>query len=114
MYASFMTEPSGEDSVDLRDDTSIPKSGAGSRGTLINPISLTCAETEYMPYVGGQTKILSRPGMQKQRSKASIASSLPTPTKIFSGVMLLFVWVCLFRKVVLVRIRISVEAKEID
>lgn len=88
-------DASGEKSVDVIAGTSIAKSGAGSNGTFTRPTSFTCAETEYMPYVGGQTRILSRPGTQKQRRSASIASSLPTPTNRVSGVSVLGVcsWV---------------------
>ena len=95
---SFMVEASGDERVDVIAGTSIPNSGPGRRGILTSPMSFTCADTEYIPYVGGQTRILSFPGTQKQRSKASIASSLPTPTNRFSGVMFLVVWACVFRR----------------
>src|SRR5690242_15247259 len=62
------------------------KVGAGRRGMEVSAMSLECAETVYIPYVGGQTRILSREGAQKQRRRQSIASSLPTPRKRFSGV----------------------------
>jgi hypothetical protein len=86
-YINLILEASGPESVEVIAGTSISNSGAGSNGTFTSPTSFTCAETEYMPYVGGQTRILSRAGTQKQRSRASIASSLPTPTNKFVGVM---------------------------
>lgn len=58
-----------------------------SRSTLTTSTSLTCALTLYMPYVGGHVRILSFPGRQKHRSRASIASSEPTPRNRFSGLM---------------------------
>lgn len=82
---SFIFAPSGLDNVVVIEGMSSANVGAGSKGILTSPMSFTCAETEYIPYVGGQTRILSFPGTQKHRSKASIASSLPTPTKRFSG-----------------------------
>lgn len=91
-------EASGEESVDVMAGISRANSGAGSKGTLTKPTSLTWADTEYMPYVGGQTRILSRPGTQKHRNKASIASSLPTPTNKFSGARVFGVCACVFRR----------------
>jgi len=40
----------------------------------------------------------SRPGMQKQRRRASMPSSLPTPTKRLAGVSFLAVWACVVRR----------------
>src|SRR2546423_1366971 len=67
-----------------------------SNGTCTISTSLTCALTAYMPYVGGHVSILSLPGMQKHRSKASIASSDPTPQNKFSGFSVFFVWTLVF------------------
>lgn len=84
MYTSFM------EGVD--DNTSLMASGRRrkllevSRGTLTMLMSFICALTEYMPYVGGQVRIWSCPGVQKQRRRASMTSSEPTPTKSLSGV----------------------------
>ncbi len=55
------------------------------KGTDTMPISFTLAETLYMPYVGGVMRILSLPGIQKTLIKRSMASSLPTPMKIWLG-----------------------------
>ena len=46
--------------------------------------SLTVAQIEYIPYVGGQINILSFPGTQTQRNNMSILSSDPTPRHKFS------------------------------
>ena len=98
MYINFIVAASGEVRVERIEGTSRPNDGAGNKGILTRPMSFTCADTEYMPYVGGQTRILSRPGTQKQRSRASIASSLPTPTKRFSGVRDFGVWMWVLRR----------------
>ena len=55
------------------------------RGTERTEMSLTCAETVYIPYVGGQTRIEDAPGGQKTRINVSMASSEPTPTKRLDG-----------------------------
>ena len=70
--------------VSIRSGNSAP--GVGSSGTVTRLTSLMCAETEYIPYVGGQVRSLDFPGVQKQRSSVSIHSSEPTPTKRFAGV----------------------------
>src|SRR5665213_940458 len=44
------------------------------RGTWTIATSFTSALTAYIPYVGGHVKILSFPGTQKHRNRASIAS----------------------------------------
>ena len=75
----------------LVDSASLTASGRSakrafvSRGTVVMATSFTCALTEYIPYVGGQISILSRPGVQKQRMMLSMASSEPTPTKRLAG-----------------------------
>src|ERR1700733_7568903 len=66
-------------------------------GTCTISTSLTCALTAYMPYVGGHVSILSLPGTQKHRSRASIASSDPTPQHKFSGLSAFLVWTHVFR-----------------
>lgn len=98
IYIIFMVWDSGEERVVMMEGTSSPNPGAGRRGILTSPMSFVCADTEYMPYVGGQTSILSTEGMQKQRSRASIASSLPTPTKRFAGVRGVEEWICVLRR----------------
>jgi len=51
-----------------------------SSGTLTIPTSLTCAQTAYIPYVGGVVKIFSLPpGTTHTLISISITSSLPTP-----------------------------------
>src|ERR1700712_3361933 len=95
---SLIFAASGDDSVDAIAGTSSENSGAGSKGILTSPTSFTFADTAYIPYVGGQTTILSLPGTQKQRRSASIASSLPTPRNRFSGVISLEVWRWVLRR----------------
>ncbi len=94
-YASLMLE-SCESAFEMA-GTSRSKLGV-CRGTFTREMSFTCADTLYMPYVGGQVRILSLPGTQKARIKASIASSEPTPQKRWAGVMFLEVWVWVLRR----------------
>jgi len=61
----------------------ILKSNSSVSGTSTMPTSLIFAQTLYIPYVGGVVIIASSPGLQKILISKSIASSLPTPTKIF-------------------------------
>ena len=84
--------------ADMMSGTSMAKSRDDINGALKISTSLTCAETAYMPYVGGQVRIWSMPGRQKHRRRASMASSLPTPTKRCSGVSVLVVWLWVLRK----------------
>ena len=56
------------------------------RGTFTRDMSLIWALTLYMPYVGGQTRILSMEGRQKARRRASMVSSEPTPKQRLRGV----------------------------
>ncbi len=60
------------------------KSGPDS-GTLRTPAFWMSAYTWYMPKVGGQITMSSRPGRQKQRMSRSIASLVPRVTKVSSG-----------------------------
>ena len=71
---------------------------SGNKGTETMEMSFMHADTLYIPYVGGQVRIEEVPGMQKQRSMASIASSEPTPTNRFEGVRVLEVWVFVLRR----------------
>jgi hypothetical protein len=89
---SFIGLGCDDESVERIASTSRSNVGAGSRGTLTSATSFTHADTLYIPYVGGQTRIDSCAGTQKQRRRASIASSEPTPRKRFSGVSVRGVW----------------------
>jgi hypothetical protein len=52
-----------------------------------------------MPYVGGQMRIESLPGVQKARMRASIAWTLPVPRKmLWSGVRVCFCLVWVWRR----------------
>lgn len=61
--------------------TSRLKLGAGRSGASTIPMSLICAETENISYVGGQYMILSFPSAAKHRMSTSITSLEPSPTK---------------------------------
>src|SRR5450759_4636773 len=54
-------------------------------GTFKISISFTEADTSYIPYVGGNIRALSIPGLQKILKQRSIISSLPFPRNIFSS-----------------------------
>ena len=95
-YTSLMVE--SDESVSRIWATSSVKFSWILRGTWTTETSLICADTPYMPYVGGHVRILSLPGTQKQRRRLSIASSDPTPTNKLSGVSVLSVCVLPFRR----------------
>ena len=69
-----------------------------SRGTSMTWTSLIAADTLYIPYVGEQIMILSRPGLQNTLMTASMASSLPTPQNKLSGFSVPGCFACLFRR----------------